>query len=60
MMKRLLSYFLFTFCASVCIGGLVDVPQTADGFLTVGEYASLSVTVENSEELFVKGGGHFL
>lgn len=58
-MKRLMPYFLFTFCASVCIGSLVDVPQTADGFLTVGEYASLSVTLVNSEELFVKGGGAY-
>jgi hypothetical protein len=43
----------------VCLGSLVDVPQTADGFLTVGEYASLSVTLVNSEKLLIEGGGAF-
>ena len=58
-MKKLVSYVFFTVYVSVCFGSLADVPQTADGQLTDGEYATLSVTLENSEELFVKGGGAF-
>jgi hypothetical protein len=60
MMKRILPYLLtMVICMFTCFGSIADIPQTADGFLTVGEYASLSVTLINSEELLVKGGGHF-
>jgi hypothetical protein len=60
MMKRILPYLLImVICMFTCFGSLIDVPQTADGFLTVGEYASLSVTLESSEKLVVKGGGAF-
>lgn len=59
-MKKFMTCLLtISLYVPVCLGSLVDVPQTADGFLTVGEYASLSVTLVNSEELLVKGGGAY-
>lgn len=57
MMKRILPCYLISWCC-VCTGmaSIVDRPQTADGYLTSGEYAT-AVKLENNEKLIVTGGG---
>ena len=56
MMKRLILLFLCLALSISAFGALADVPETVDGRLSEGEYASLSVTLENSEQLIVRGG----
>ena len=57
MMKRFVPCLFLWLCSCVCIGSILDVPETIDGLLKAGEYASSYVTVEGFGELFVMGGG---
>lgn len=57
MMKRAVLYLLALAVVPVCYGSILDVPQTVDGYLEEGEYATLTITLERDEELFVTGGG---
>lgn len=57
MMKRAVLYLLVMAVMPVCYGSLSDVPQTVDGYLKDDEYATLTITLERDEELFVTGGG---
>jgi hypothetical protein len=56
LMKRIVPFLLTLCCACNSIASIVDRPQTADGYLTTGEYA-FAVNLENSEKLTVNGGG---
>ncbi len=59
MMRRFLPcFFLLLCCVCSCLAGLADDPETADGYLTAGEYATVSLV--NSEKLIVMGGGSAL
>jgi hypothetical protein len=58
MMKSSMLYILCAVCVPVCIASIVDNPETADGYLTEGEYVSHAIP-EGNEELFIEGGGAF-
>lgn len=56
MMKRSLpSLLVLSFCICTCMASIADDPETADGYLGAGEYATVSL--ENNEKLIVMGGG---
>ncbi|MEN6309312.1 MAG: PEP-CTERM sorting domain-containing protein [Anaerohalosphaeraceae bacterium] len=56
-MQRLLPcVFVLLGCTCSCFAGLASDPETADGYLTAGEYAS-SVKLEDNEVLTIDGGG---
>ena len=59
MMKRFVPCLFLWLYPCVCIGSILDVPETIDGLLVEDEYAGGSVTIEGFEELFVMGGGAF-
>lgn len=56
MMKRLLPLSGLLLCTYLAFASIVDDPETIDGLLETGEYAS-SVSLEGSEKLIVEGGG---
>lgn len=58
MMKRFVPCLFLWLCSCICIGSILDVPETIDGRLTAGEYVGFSVTLEEFEELFVMGGAN--
>lgn len=51
-MKRSLLFLILLYCP--CIASIADDPKTADGYLTAGEY--VSVSLEGNEKLIVAGG----
>ncbi len=55
-MRRILPCVFVVLSCSTCFAGLADDPETIDGYLTKGEYAS-SVKLEDSDKLIVNGGG---
>lgn len=55
MMKRLLPISGLFLCVCFTFASIVDDPETADGFLSTGEYAG-GVSLEGSEKLIVNGG----
>ncbi len=55
MMKRILPCSIVLCCVCSCLASLADDPETADGILSTGEYATVSL--ENSQKLIVMGGG---
>jgi WD40 repeat protein len=54
-MKRILPCLILLCYTHICIASLADDPETADGYLTAGEYVS-SIRAENNDILIISGG----
>lgn len=55
-MKENVPYLVLLLGICTCFGSIFDDPETADGYLTAGEYA-FGVSLESEEKLVVDGGG---